>query len=717
MALELVLPTMAQLVNTEYVCPMHPEVVENGPGSCPKCGMALEPRTVQIDQENPELKYMSHRFWVSLALTLPIFILAMSEMIPGQPVQLLLDPKITSWFQLLLATPVVIWGGWAFFVRGWNSLISLNYNMFTLIAIGSGAAYVFSLVAVLFPHLFPDQFHNADGSINLYFEAASVIVTLVLLGQVLELKARDSTGNAIRALLNLAPQTGRVISSDGSEKDVPIQQIKKGDLLRIRPGEKVPVDGSLTEGQSHIDESMISGEPLPQEKQTGDWVTGGTINGNGSFVMKAEKVGSETFLSQMVSLVAQASRSQAPIQKIADRVSRYFVPTVVIIAIITFIIWTIYGPQPSMVYGLVNAIAVLIIACPCALGLATPMSVMVGTGKGAQSGVLVKNAEVLETFRKVDTLLIDKTGTLTQGKPQMIDLVSLRNLDRQKLLQLAASIETLSEHPLAESITHAAEKEGTELLPVDNFEIIPGAGAKGKIDGENVYIGNEKLLEGLKIKSNNDTRIDQWREAGKTVIFLAVNDHLEALLSVTDPIKSSTPEALKSLREMGLEVIMLTGDNEKTARSVAKELKLSKVVANVSPIEKYDYLENIKSEGKMVAMAGDGINDAPGLAAATVGIAMGTGTDIAKESADITLVKGDLRGIVSARKLSEGVMKNIKQNLFFTFGYNALGIPIATGLLYPFTGSLLSPMIAAAAMSFSSVSVIVNSLRLRNLKL
>jgi Cu+-exporting ATPase len=718
MALEPVAP-QAAATKTEYTCPMHPQIVRDRPGSCPICGMALELRTVSLDEEeNPELVDMRRRFWVSTALTVPVFAIGMSDLIPGEPLQRLLPPGILTWIQLLLASPVVLWCGWPFFVRAWQSLVNRSLNMFTLIGSGIGVAYFYSVVATVFPNIFPHAFRQHGGAVPVYFEAAAVITTLVLLGQVLELKARSQTGAAIKALLGLAPKTARRICEDGSDEDVPLDQVQVGDRLRVRPGEKVPVDGVVLEGSSAIDESMVTGEPIPVEKHADDRVIGATVNGTGSFVMRAERVGAETLLAQIVQMVAEAQRSRAPIQKLADVVSGYFVPTVIAIAVITFAVWSVWGPEPRMAYGLVNAVAVLIIACPCALGLATPMSIMVATGKAAQSGVLFKSAEAIEIMRKVDTLVVDKTGTLTEGKPKLASVVATEALDEQTLLRLAASLERGSEHPLAAAIVAGAQERGVELTNATAFASLTGKGVSGEVDGHRVSLGNRALLDELKMDPGElAAKAESLRADGQTVMFVVVDDKAAGLVGVADPIKETTPEAIRQLHEEGIRIVMLTGDSRTTAGAVAKKLDLDEVVAEVLPDQKVEAVKKLQTEGRFVAMAGDGINDAPALAQAQVGIAMGTGTDVAMKSADVTLVKGDLRGIVRARVLSQLTMKNIKQNLFFAFIYNSLGVPIAAGVLYPFFGVLLSPMIAAAAMSFSSVSVIANALRLRSARL
>jgi Cu+-exporting ATPase len=718
MALEPAAPSAPSL-KTEYVCPMHPEIVRPEPGFCPICGMALEPRTVTLEEEvNPELVDMTRRFWISLVLTTPIFFLAMSDMIPGQPLQRIASPQLLNWLQLGLATPVVLWGGWPFFQRGWASIINRSLNMFTLIAIGVGTAYIYSVVATLFPHLFPQSFRGHNGEVGVYFDAAAVITTLVLLGQVLELRARSKTSRAIKALLGLAPRTARLIRDDGTEVDVPLEQVKPGDRLRVRPGEKIPVDGIVLEGTTSVDESMITGEPIPVEKTKGSKVTGGTVNGTGSFIMQAERVGSDTLLAQIVRMVAEAQRSRAPIQKLADVVAGYFVPAVVLVAVLTFIIWALFGPEPTMAYALVNAVAVLIIACPCALGLATPMSIMVGTGRGATAGVLIKNAEALEVLEKIDTLVVDKTGTLTEGKPRLISVIPVRGQDEVELLLLAASLERGSEHPLAEAIVKGAEERGVKLAETREFRSITGKGVVGSADGKNVALGNAKLLEELNIKAGELWgQSEELRKEGQTVMYVVVDGAIAGLLGVADPVKQSTPEAIELLHEDGIKIVMLTGDNRTTAEAVAKRLGIDQIQAEVLPEQKVEVVKRLQAEGRMVAMAGDGVNDAPALAQAHVGIAMGTGTDVAMESAGVTLVKGDLRGIAKARRLSRGTMRNIRENLFFAFIYNVLGIPIAAGALYPFSGMLLSPVIASVAMTFSSVSVISNALRLNKLQL
>ncbi|HID81407.1 MAG TPA: heavy metal translocating P-type ATPase [Chromatiales bacterium] len=717
MALE---PESAAVVatKTEYTCPMHPEIVQDHPGSCPKCGMALEPRTVALEEDTSELDDMTRRFWVSAILAIPVFISAMAAEFWPEAMAEIINPRYRQWFELVLATPVVLWGGWPFFVRGWQSVKTWNLNMFTLIALGVGVAWVYSMIGVLFPEIFPASVKNDMGVIPVYFEAAAVITTLVLLGQVLELRARSSTNAAIKALLGLAPNTARIVRDDGSEEDIPLEQVQPGDILRVRPGEKVPVDGTVEDGESNVDESMVTGEPIPVEKTAGEKLIGATVNGTGSLLMRAEKVGADTLLAQIVQMVAEAQRSRAPIQKLVDIVSSYFVPVVVVIAIITFIVWGLWGPEPALAFAVINAVAVLIIACPCALGLATPMSIMVGTGKGAMMGVLIKNAEALEVMRKVDTLVVDKTGTLTEGKPKLVSIVAVDGFHEQDVLRLGASLERGSEHPLAEAIVRGAEDRDVALLPAEDFQSVTGKGVTGKVDGRTVALGNLKLLESQSIDPGELPQLaETGRTEGQTVMLIAIDGQAAGLIGVADPIKESTPEAIADLHKEGLTVVMLTGDNRTTAQSVAGKLDIDRVEAEVLPDQKAEIVKKLQSEGRVVAMAGDGINDAPALAQAHVGIAMGTGTDVAMESAGVTLIKGDLRGIVRARRLSRAVMRNIKQNLFFAFIYNSLGVPVAAGVLYPVFGLLLSPIIAAAAMSFSSVSVIANALRLRRINL
>ena len=704
--------------SSEYTCPMHPQIVRNAPGFCPICGMALEPRTVTLEEENEELNDMRRRFWTSTVLTLPLLVLAMSEVIPGDPVRSFLGGTSVPWISLALATPVVLWGGWPFFVRAWYSVVNRSLNMFTLIGLGVSVAYLYSVVATLLPQIFPASFRDHMGNVPVYFEAAAVITTLVLLGQVLELKARSSTSAAIKALLGLAPKTARRIARDGSEQDVPLDQVNKNDRLRVRPGEKVPVDGIVLEGTSSIDEAMVTGEPIPVEKQKGDRVIGATVNGTGSLIIQAERVGAETLLSQIVQMVSEAQRSRAPIQKLADVVSGYFVPAVILIAVITFIVWATIGPEPRMAYALINAVAVLIIACPCALGLATPMSIMVATGKGAQAGVLFKNAEAIEVLREIDTLVVDKTGTLTEGKPKLVTVAPVGAISETELLRLAASLERGSEHPLAAAIVAGAQERGIALANAEAFESLTGKGVKGTVDGHSVALGNRALLEELRINVDGLTaQADEHRAEGQTVMFVIVDGKALGLVGVADPIKESTPEAIRQLHEQKIRIVMLTGDSRTTAEAVARRLNIDEIVAEVLPNQKAEIVKRFQKEGRKVAMAGDGINDAPALAQAHVGVAMGTGTDVAMQSAGVTLVKGDLRGIVRAILLSRATMKNIKENLFFAFIYNSIGVPVAAGVLYPFFGLLLSPMIAAAAMSFSSVSVIGNALRLRRVSL
>jgi P-type Cu+ transporter len=710
----------APITRTEYTCPMHPEIVRQEPGFCPICGMALEPRTVTVEDEvNPELVDMTRRFWVSLGLTLPLLVMAMADMLLGEWVPRgIASTRRLIWVQLALATPVVLWGGWPFFKRGWASLVNRSLNMFTLIAIGVGTAYGYSVVATLFPDIFPHAFRGHGDEAAVYFEAAAVITTLVLLGQVLELRARSQTSSAIKALLGLAPKMARRLRDDGSEEDIPLEHVQPGDRLRIRPGEKVPVDGVVLEGESAVDESMITGEPVPVEKVHGSRLTGATVNGTGGLVMRAERVGSETLLAQIVRMVSEAQRTRAPIQRLADTVSAYFVPAVVLIAVLTFIVWALIGPEPRLAYALVNAVAVLIIACPCALGLATPMSIMVGTGRGATAGVLVKNAEALEILEKVDTLVMDKTGTLTEGKPRLTSVVALPGEDEAALLHLAASLERGSEHPLAAAIVEGANARGLALSEAQTFRSITGKGVTGTIEGQSVALGNRALLEELHVDAGDlPEKAEALRREGQTVMFVAVNGRAAGLVGVADPIKASAAEAIDLLHREGMRLMMLTGDSRTTADAVARKLGIDAVEAEVLPEQKGEIVKRLQAEGHVVAMAGDGINDAPALAQAHVGIAMGTGTDVAIESAGITLVKGDLRGIVRARRLSRATMRNIRQNLFFAFIYNVLGVPIAAGVLYPVFGLLLSPILASAAMTFSSVSVIANALRLRKLAL
>jgi Cu+-exporting ATPase len=680
--------------------------------------MALEPRTVQIEEDDSELRDMSRRFWISAALTVPLVAFAMLRHLPGVDVIPHALMPWASWIELALAAPVVLWGGFPFFERAWSSLVSRHLNMFTLIGLGVTVAFLYSLFATLFPNLFPDSFRDHGGSVGVYYEAAAAIVTLVLLGQVMELRARSRTGAAIRALLGLAPTTARRMSADGTEHDVALDQVAVGDLLRVRPGEKVPVDGVVVEGSSNIDESMVSGEPLPVEKHIGDRVIGATVNGTGALVMCAEHVGADTLLARIVNMVAQAQRSRAPIQKLADRVSGWFVPAVIAIAILTFAMWAIAGPTPRLVYALVNAVAVLIIACPCALGLATPMSIMVAVGKGATAGVLFRDAEAIEVLRTIDTLVVDKTGTLTAGKPEVVSVIAANGIDENELLRLAASVERASEHPLAAAIVSGAERRGVAVTAATDVASITGKGVRGAVDGKRVALGNQALLAELGVDAGTlADRAEELRADGQTVMFVVIDDQLAGLIGVADPVKETTREAIGALHREGLRIVMLTGDSETTAKAVAAKLGIDEVIASVLPDQKAEVVKRLQREGQIVAMAGDGINDAPALAQAAVGIAMGTGTDVAMESAGVTLVKGDLRGIVRALRLSRATMRNIRQNLFFAFVYNAIGVPVAAGVLYPFFGVLLSPMIAAAAMSFSSVSVIANALRLRNAKI
>jgi Cu+-exporting ATPase len=701
-----------------WTCPMHPQIVRPGPGSCPICGMALEPMTpVDADAVNPELRAMTRRFWAGVALSLPLLAIVMVGHFDKPAVDAVIAPRFLVWVQLALATPAVLWGGWPFFRRGWASVVNGRLNMFTLIALGTGVAYVYSLVAALLPGIFPAAFRDPDGGVPLYFEAAAVIVTLVLFGQVLELRARSQTSSAIRALLDLAPKHARRLRAD-DEEDVPLEEVVPGDRLRVRPGEKVPVDGLVLDGHSAVDEAMITGEPVPAEKNPGDRVTGATVNTTGSFVMRAERVGSDTLLARIVAMVAEAQRSRAPIQRLVDTISAWFVPSVIAIAIAAFVVWSILGPPPAMGFALVNAVAVLIIACPCALGLATPMSIMVGTGRGAHAGVLVKNAEALELMEKVDTLVVDKTGTLTEGKPRLAGVVSVGPISEDDLLQLTAGLELGSEHPLAAAIVAGAEARGLKVAPATDFAASPGKGVIGTIGGRRVAVGNAALLASLGIKSGDlPPRAEALRQEGQGVMLVAIDGNAAGLIAVADPIKESAAGALQALREEQIRVVMLTGDSRTTAQAVARRLGIEDVVAEVLPDQKASAVKKFQDEGRLVAMAGDGINDAPALAQAHVGIAMGTGADVAMESAAITLIKGDLQGIVRARRLSRATMGNIRQNLFFAFVFNALAVPIAAGVLYPAIGLLLNPMIASAAMSMSSVLVITNALRLRTVRL
>ena len=718
MALE---PLLAKVpvLKTEYVCPMHPEVVRVESGACPLCAMALEPRWVTAGEEiNPELIAMSRRFSLSLFLTAPVLLLAMSEMIPGRPLERAFPGRYLAWAQLVLATPVVLWCGWPFFVRAWASLVHRSLNMFTLIATGTGAAYLYSVVATVFPGIFPDSFRGPRGEVAVYYEAAAAITTLVLLGQVLELRARSRTSSAIKALLGLAPRTARVLRDDGREEDVPLERVNPGDRLRVRPGERVPVDGVVLEGTTSINESMVTGEPIPVEKHAGAPVTGGTVNGTGGFVMRAEHVGSEMLVSQIVRMVSEAQRSRAPVQRLADVVASYFVPAVILVSAVTFVIWALFGPSPKHANALVNAVAVLIIACPCALGLATPMSIMVGIGRGALAGILIKNAEALERLEKVDTLVVDKTGTITEGKPRLAAVIGLPPWKDPDLLRLAASLERGSEHPLAGAIVAGAQAKGLELAEASDFQSFPGEGVRGTVEGRQVALGNAQLLSRLASELGDlPAKAEALRREGQTAMFMVVDGRPAGLLSVSDPIKDSTPEAIRMLHAEGVRIVMVTGDSRSTAQAVARQLGFDEIETEVLPARKREVVKGLQSQGRVVAMAGDGINDAPALAQADVGIAMGPGTDVAMESAGITLVKGDLRGIARARRLSRATMRNIRQNLFFAFVYNSLGVPVAAGILYPVFGLLLSPMIAAAAMTFSSVSVISNALRLRVLTL
>lgn len=704
---------------TQYTCPMHPEIVRDKPGACPICGMALEPMGVPTGDEgpNPELVDFTRRFWVSAVLSVPLLIFAMAPML-GVTFSAFIEDSAKIWVELALASPVVLWAAFPFFHRGWDSVLNRSPNMWTLISLGVGAAYLYSVVAALFPDIFPHQFRGHEGTVPVYFEAAAVIVALVFLGQVLELRAREKTGSAIRALLDLAPKTARLIGEDGSENDVPLDTVKAGDRLRIRPGDAVPVDGIVLEGRSSIDESMLSGEPLPVEKTEGDPLTGGTLNKNGSLIMRAERIGAETTLARIVELVAKAQRSRAPIQGLADRVSFYFVPAVVVVAIVAFIAWAIFGPQPSLVFAIVSAVSVLIIACPCALGLATPMSIMTATGRGAHAGVLIKDAEALERFASVDTLIVDKTGTLTEGRPRLTDLVAAEGITQHDLLAFAAGLEKGSEHPLAEAIVEGARERGVKIPDVGGFEAVTGKGVSGTVSGKNVALGNAAMMADLGIDiASISTSAEALQAEGKTAMFVAVGKKLAGIVAVADPIKATASEAINALHDRGLKIIMATGDNERTAKAIASKLGIDEVRAGLLPEQKSALVEELRARGAGVAMAGDGVNDAPALAAADVGIAMGTGADVAVESAGITLVKGDLNGIVRARTLAQATIRNIRQNLFFAFLYNVLGVPVAAGVLYPLTGTLLSPMIAAAAMSLSSVSVITNALRLRTLRL
>ena len=717
MALEPKGPPIVKQVS-QYTCPMHPEVVQDHPGNCPKCGMALEPVAIEEDEGNDELEDMTRRLRFSALLAIPVFISAMAAEFWPAGMAELIDPKWRQWFELILSAPVVWWGGWVFFVRAWQSIKTRNLNMFTLIGLGIGIAWIYSFVAVTMPGIFPADVYNAMGVVPAYFEAAAVITALVLLGQVMELRARSRTNAAIKMLLGLAPKTARLVREDGTETDIPLEHVQAGDTLRVRPGEKIPVDGTVVSGDSHVDESMVTGEPLPVGKTAGDPLIGATVNGNGTLLMRAEKVGADTLLSQIVNMVAEAQRSRAPIQKLVDVVAGYFVPVVVLVSVATFIVWGIWGPEPRIAYAVINAVAVLIIACPCALGLATPMSIMVGTGRGARMGVLIKNAEALEVMRKVDTLVVDKTGTLTEGRPRLVSIDPAPGFDELTILRLAASLEQGSEHPLGEAIVRGANERDLELVAVDEFESLTGTGVTGLVDKRRVALGNGRLLDGFGIDPGaSSMRADELRSQGQTVMFLIIDGQAAGLIGVADPIKASTPDAIRDLHEEGMRIVMLTGDSHKTAEAVALQLDIDEVHAEVMPDQKADVVKRLQAAGRTVAMAGDGINDAPALAQADVGIAMGTGADVAMESAGVTLIKGDLRGIVRARRLSRATMRNIRQNLFFAFIYNSLGVPIAAGVLYPFFGILLSPIMAAAAMSFSSVSVIANALRLRTVRI
>jgi P-type Cu+ transporter len=717
MALELMSLPMSS-GKTQYTCPMHPEVIRDEPGDCPKCGMALEPIQTEAEEENHELIDMTRRFWVSVILALPVFVSAMGSEFWPEFFSQIIEPRQRQWFELILATPVVLWSGWPFFVKGWASIVTRHLNMFTLIGLGVGVAWTYSIVATVFPGFFPDSVRNEMGVVPVYFEAAAVITALVLLGQVLELRARSQTNAAIKMLLGLAPKTARLIKEDGSEEDILLEHVHIGNHLRIRPGEKIPVDGKVIEGSSSVDESMVTGEPIPISKHVDDNLIGATVNGTGSLVMEAQHVGSDTLLAQIVHMVAEAQRSRAPIQKMVDVVSGYFVPAVVFIAIVTFVVWLLIGPEPQLAHAVINAVAVLIIACPCALGLATPMSIMVGTGRGALLGVLIKNAESLEVMEQIDTLVVDKTGTLTEGKPKLISVIAATGFKDKQVLHLGASLENSSEHPLAQAIVTGAKEKNISLSPVDEFNSITGKGVLGTVEDKQVAIGNKKLLEEFKIDAADlIEQAEALRRDGQTAMFVVIDYQPAGILSVADPIKDSTPEAIEALHKDNVEIVMLTGDSKTTAEAVASKLNIDQVIAEVLPEQKVEVIKRLQYEGRIVAMAGDGINDAPALAQAQVGIAMGTGTDVAMESAGVTLVKGDLRGIARARLLSRATMRNIRQNLFFAFIYNASGVPIAAGVLYPVFGLLLSPMIAALAMSFSSVSVITNALRLRRVNL
>jgi Cu+-exporting ATPase len=720
MALEPDVPA-ASGTRTEYTCPMHPEIIRAEPGACPICGMALEPRTAVVEEENPELVSMTRRFWVSVALAIPVLLLGMSDAIPGQPVQRILSMRAIGWIELALATPVVLWGGWPFFERGWASLVNRSLNMFTLIAMGTGTAYVYSVIAILFPGIFPASFRpisTSMGEVPVYFEAAATITALVLLGQVLELLARSHTSSAIRALLKLSPRSARLVRADGTELDVPIEHIARGDTLRVRPGEKIPVDGVVLDGLSSVDESLVTGESIPVEKSAASCVIGGTLNGTGSFVMSAERVGAETMLAQIVRMVSEAQRSRAPVQRLADRVASYFVPAVVLAAVLAFVVWATLGPEPRMAHALLNAVAVLIIACPCALGLATPMSIMVGTGRGALAGVLVKNAEALEILEKVDTLVVDKTGTLTEGRPRVTQTFAESGSSDSDVLRVAATLERASEHPLAAAILASAKERNIVSGDLTDFHSRTGQGITGIVDGARAALGNRALFATLSIPLGAlDDRAKALESDGQTVMFVAIAGKPAGLIAVADTVKATTPEAIEQLHRQKIRIVMLTGDSRATADAVARKLGIDEVHAGVLPDQKSEIVKRLQKEGRVVAMAGDGVNDAPALTQANVGIAMGTGTDVAMESAGITLLQGDLRGIARARTLSRATMRNIRQNLFFAFVYNSVGIPIAAGVLYPFFGLLLSPILASAAMTFSSVSVITNALRLRHVEL
>ncbi|HJT79308.1 MAG TPA: heavy metal translocating P-type ATPase [Gemmataceae bacterium] len=708
----------APRTKVEYTCPMHPQIVRDQPGSCPICGMALEPRTVTVEEgPNPELADISRRFWVGLVLSVPVFLLAMADMLPGRPLHFL-DVTALNWVQLALATPVVLWCGWPFFQRAWASVVHLSPNMFTLIALGVGAAYVYSLAATALPRAFPEGFRLASGAVETYFDTAAVVTVLVLLGQVLEIRARSQTSGAIRKLLGLTPRTARLVSPDGREEDVPLEQVRPGDLLRVRPGERVPVDGTVSEGRSAVDESMISGEPIPVEKEPGAKVIGGTVNGTGGLLVRADKVGSDTLLAHIVRMVTEAQRSRAPVERLVNQVSRYFVPAVLVVAVLAFFAWGFWGPPPNWAHGLVNAVAVLIIACPCALGLATPMAIMVGTGRGAENGVLVKNAEALEILGKADTLVVDKTGTLTEGKPRLARVQPAEGFTEDEVLRLAASLERGSEHPLAAAIVKGAEARGLRLAEVREFQSVTGKGVVGQVEGRRVALGNMALLSDQGVAWGElRTQETDLRGEVQTVVLVTVDGRPAGQVSVTDPIRASTPEAIRLLHEDGLRIIMLTGDRRTTAEAVSRELGIDEVIAEVLPQQKHEVVKRLQAEGRVVAMAGDGINDAPALAQAQIGIAMGTGTDVAIESAGVTLVHGDLRGIARARRLSRATMRNIRQNLFLAFLYNTLTVPVAAGVLYPFLGLFISPIWASAAMSLSSLSVVANALRLRWVKL